>query len=269
MANGVVRATCVMANMSAFDAAMGLRQKFPHCSLGIHWTVTQGYPVLPKEDVPTLIGRDGEFHPPSDFRRLWLLGQIDKSQVQSELIAQYKRCCQAIGHPDFWNTHQNFHVYPRIFDVCVKTALKLGIVAMRSHRRVTLPLNESLTQYNVHHPLYWLKGFGIAWWAHKAESCGAIMPDGLFYMPDAAPIFSSLEISVQRVAWPKINKALEFVIHPSTVVDARLFRRNAERRVQEYQVFADPHALRRLKELGVQLVGFEVLQKPQYVPAFT
>lgn len=269
MANGVVRATCVMANMPAFDAAAGLRQKFPHCSLGIHWTVTQGCPVLPQDKVPTLVGRNGEFHSPSDFRRLWLLGQIEKSELQAELIAQYTRCCHAIGHPDFWNTHQNFHVYPKVFDVCVETALKLGIGAMRSHRRVTLPVHQSPAEYYMRHPLYWLKGFGIAWWARNAELRGAIMPDGLFYMPDAAPNLSSLEASVQRVAWQKIDKALEFVIHPSAVVDTRLFRRNAARRVHEYQVFADPHARTRLKELGVQLVGFEVLREASCVPAFS
>ena len=269
MSHGVVTATCVMANMPAFGSAVRLRQKFPDSSLGIHWTVTQGRSVLPRDHVPTLIGRNGEFHAPSDFRRLWLLGKIAKSELQSELIAQYERCCQAIGHPDFWNTHQNFHVYPRVFDVCVETALKLGITSMRSHRRVTLPLHDSPAQYYVRHPLYWLKGFGIAWWARKAEMRGAIMPDGLFYMPDAAPMLSSLEVSVQRVSWQKIDKALEFVIHPATEVDTRLFRRNAERRVQEYKAFSDPHVRTRLNQLGVELVGFEALQEPQYVPAFT
>jgi len=267
MAQRVVHATCVMVNMPAYGAAVRLRQKFPHCSLGVHWTVTQGRPVLSHNKVSSLIGQTGEFHSPSQFRRLWLMGRIRQSELQDELIAQYERCCQVIGHPDFWNTHQNFHVYPRVFDVCVETGLKLGIAAMRSHRRLTLPLNRSPAQYYLRNPLHWLKGFGIAWWVRKAESRGAIMPDGLLYIPDADSTLKSLEATVKRVPWRKISKALELVIHPATAVDTRMFRRNAERRVQEYHAYANPEVHRRLKQLGVQLVGFEVLNGSQYAPA--
>ena len=52
-----VRATCVMANMPDYRAAESLRRKFPQSSLGIHWNVTQGKPVLPGEQLPSLSRR--------------------------------------------------------------------------------------------------------------------------------------------------------------------------------------------------------------------
>ncbi len=267
MSHGVVTATCVMTNMPAFGTAVRLRQKFPDSSLGIHWTVTQGCPVLPPQMVPTLIGRNGEFHVPALFKRLWLLGRISKTELEAELTAQYERCCEAIGHPDFWNTHQNFHVFPTLYDTCVEIGLNLGIAATRSHRRITLPLHESPAQYHLRNPLHWLKGFGIGWWVGKAESRGAMMPDGILYVPDTDSKLTSLEATVQRVPWLKYPKALELVIHPATEVDARVFRRHAERRVQQYQLYANPDVRKRLRQLGVQLVGFEALHGSQYAPA--
>ena len=59
---GTVRATCAMVNMPLFNATAALRQKFPGCSVGIHWTLTQGRPILPPAQLPTLAGPDGEFH---------------------------------------------------------------------------------------------------------------------------------------------------------------------------------------------------------------
>ena len=41
---GTVRATCAMVNMPLFNATASLRHKFPGCSVGIHWTLTQGKP---------------------------------------------------------------------------------------------------------------------------------------------------------------------------------------------------------------------------------
>jgi YdjC-like protein len=65
---GTVRATCVMVNMPLFNATASLRHKFPNFSVGIHWTLTQGRPILTPAQLPTLVGPNGEFHPVLEFR---------------------------------------------------------------------------------------------------------------------------------------------------------------------------------------------------------
>jgi predicted glycoside hydrolase/deacetylase ChbG (UPF0249 family) len=116
---GTVRATCVMANMSACGAAKSLRRKFPRTSIGIHWNVTQGRPVLPTADISSLINDTGSFLTVSELRRRWWFGQVKRDELHAELRAQFNRLCEIMGPPDFWNTHQNSHVFPGLFEVFV------------------------------------------------------------------------------------------------------------------------------------------------------
>src|SRR6476659_6245114 len=78
---GALRATCIMVNMPASDAASNLRSRFPDCSVGIHWNLTQGNPVVPPTTVPSLIDSSGQFHSAKEFWRRWMLGRIKKAEL--------------------------------------------------------------------------------------------------------------------------------------------------------------------------------------------
>ena len=217
---GTVRATCAMVNMPLFNATADLRQKFPSCSVGIHWTLTQGRPLLPSPQLPTLCRPDGEFHSVLEFRRRWMRGRIDGDEIRNELKAQCRHFSQVAGTPDFWNTHQNSHVLPRLFDLFVLVGQELGIPAMRSHRRLTVPYKISPLRHSLGHPLYWFKGQVIARWAAKAAAGGVLMPDGRVYTPgyDGAGIASLPEI-IERIRMELGEKAVEVVVHPATRVE--------------------------------------------------
>jgi hypothetical protein len=260
LAAGAVQATCVMANMPMFPAAARLRSKFPQSSVGIHWTVTEGRPVLTPSQVPSLVNREGNFHPTSELRKRWLRRQVEVTELRNELRAQYLRFSQIAGEPDFWNTHQNVHVFPGLFKVYVATGQELGIAAMRSHRRFTLPRNQSSTRYNLFHPIYWLKGLGIAWWSGRVESQGMFMPDGILHTPGYGTDQASVEEVASRVPWVSVGKAIEWVIHPATTSQEKLFHRHGERRVLEYKTFREPCLGTRFCRLGIELAGFRVLR---------
>jgi predicted glycoside hydrolase/deacetylase ChbG (UPF0249 family) len=125
LVSGAVRATCVMMNMPVYNRAARLRQQFAQASVGIHWTLTQGRPVLPPSQVPTLVGNNGDFQPSSVLRRRWATGRVRLSEIKAELRAQVARFCDIAGKPDFWNTHQNFHVFPGLFKACVALGQEL------------------------------------------------------------------------------------------------------------------------------------------------
>lgn len=257
---GTVRATCVMMNMPCYHGAAALRNKFPHRSVGIHWTLTQGRPILPTARVSSLVGRDGGFYPPAQFRSRWMRGQIRRREVTAELRAQYERFCAIAGVPDFWNTHQNVHVFPGIFEVCVQLGRELGIPAMRSHRRLVVPRGTTPARFHLFHPLYWLKGWIIGRWSARAEAQGVQMPDGRVYMPRYAGINArSLEEVVTRLRWSGVRRAAEVIIHPATIIESELFGDLTESRVLEYQAFRQPELVERLHRCGVTLVGFEGL----------
>ena len=258
LAVGTVRATCVMTNMLAYRATEALRVRFPQSSLGIHWTLTEGWPVLPPAQIPSLVRADGTFHPQAQLRQQWRQRRIDATQLQAELRAQYQRFCEVAGPPDFWNTHQNFHVFPGLFDLCVALGQELQIPAMRCHRRFTVPRTQTSLSYHLRHPMFWMKGKVISWWAWRARGQGMRMPDGVVHIPDYEADQGAFADTVSRVPWETVNHAVELIVHPATGHDA-LFHTHPERRIREYHLFTDPRLVKCLDRNGVAAVGFEAL----------
>lgn len=260
LAAGFVRATCVMMNMPAHSAAASLPAKYPQSSIGIHWNLTQGRPVRPAAQVSSLVNGAGLFCSPSELRRRWWTGKVKLNELQSELRAQYDRLSQVAGRPDFWNTHQNVHVFPGLFRAFVDLGRELHIPAMRCHRRITVPRGTTPARYHVSHPQYWLKGRVIAWWSARVEARGVLMPDARVYMPGYGGGAARIEEILGRLPWNQVKKAVEFVIHPATTIREELFGSLTESRVVEYQTFKNPKLVERLRQSGVEPVGFEALR---------
>ena len=58
--NGILSSATLMANMPGFEDAVKLAKENPELGVGVHLTLTCGYPVL--SDVPTLCQENGKFH---------------------------------------------------------------------------------------------------------------------------------------------------------------------------------------------------------------
>jgi predicted glycoside hydrolase/deacetylase ChbG (UPF0249 family) len=260
LAAGTVQASCIMANMPAYQSAASLRHKYPHGSFGIHWNVTQGRPVLAPPRVASLLNGDGSCLTPSELRRRWWSGRLKSTELQAELRAQFDRVVEIMGPPDFWNTHQNSHVFPGLFQLFVDLGRELKIPAMRSHRRLTAPRGASELCYQLSHPQYWLKGKVIEWWSARAEANGTLMPDARVYAPGYSDPETMIKEVVGRLPWNKVKTALEIIIHPATAVDKNLFGSLTESRVREYHAFKIPKLPKDLRSAGIDLVGFEALR---------
>jgi predicted glycoside hydrolase/deacetylase ChbG (UPF0249 family) len=262
LAAGTVRATCVMANMPAYDAARFLRKYYPHASIGIHWNVTQGRPVLPPERISSLVDTEGVFYRASELRRRWWSGKVSRDELYAELRAQFERLRGLIGTPDFWNTHQNVHVFPGLFTTFVAFAGQFGVHAMRTHRRLTVPHGATEFGYHIRHPWYWMKGQMIAWWSARAESLGMLMPDARLYAPGYREPGIMIKDVARRLSWNKVKTAVEVVIHPASAIDKDLFGSLTESRLLEYHAFRDRTLVQDLRRNGFGPVGFEILHRP-------
>jgi predicted glycoside hydrolase/deacetylase ChbG (UPF0249 family) len=259
LAAGTVRATCVMANMPAHEAAHFLRKRYPQSSIGIHWNVTQGRPVLSADKVPSLVDREGRFYASSELRRRWWSGRVRRDELQAELRAQFERLSELIGFPDFWNTHQNVHVFPGLFRTFADFGEQLGMTAMRSHRRFTVPPGETALRYHLKHPRYWIKGQVISCWSARAVLRGAIMPDARVYAPGYSSPEKMVDEVARRLPWHKVKTVVEVVIHPAAEVVEALFGSLTQSRLAEHETFKKPALRNRLQELGVETVGFDAL----------
>jgi predicted glycoside hydrolase/deacetylase ChbG (UPF0249 family) len=222
--------------------------------------VTQGRPVLPCAKVPSLVDSDGSFLKPAEFRRRWRSGRVNLQELQDELRAQVDRLTGIMGPLDFWNTHQDSHIFPGLFQAFARLGRELEIPAMRCHRRITIPRGASELSYQLRHPQYWLKGQVISWWSSRAETSGALMPDARVYTPGYADPRSMIEEVSGRLDWSRISKAVEVIIHPATEVHADLFGSMTESRIADYRVFRNPDVLDLLRKNGIEPAGFEALR---------
>jgi predicted glycoside hydrolase/deacetylase ChbG (UPF0249 family) len=207
-----------------------------------------------------LINGDGFFLTPPQLRRRWWSGRVKTSELQAELRAQFDWLKEIIGPPDFWNTHQNSHVFPGLFQVFVNLGRDLKIPAMRCHRRLTAPRGASELRYQLRHPQYWIKGKIIGWWSSRAEANGTLMPDARVYTPGYSDPEAMIREVVGRVPWKKVRTAVEIITHPAAMVDKDLFGGLTESRVLEYRVFRKPTLAQDLRSAGIELVGFEALR---------
>ena len=253
IAAGLITSTNVMMNMPVCNEAV--RLKDTAASVGLHWVLATGKPVLPKEKVPSLVAENGAFHAYPVFRERYRKGLIRDDEIKSELLAQYERYVDLMGAPDYWNTHENVHVDFKIFDLFVDLAVQLGIRRMRSHQRIYVPGSGNSSDRS----LLWrltepLKSQILNHWQRNAHKKGELSPEGRIATlnckddGDPAYLFSHIRWGNHEIG--------EFVIHPAVECDSPYFGDISDKRIREYRLFTADSTKRVLQEAGIELVTY-------------
>lgn len=130
---GIVTSTSIMANGESFDHAVLLSKQYPLLSIGIHLVLVEEKPVLPPDEIPSLICEKDKFHKNyKTFLFRFLSGRIKRIDVEKELRAQIKKALKAgiqIAHLD---SHQHLHIFPAILDIVLRLAQEYGMKWMRN-----------------------------------------------------------------------------------------------------------------------------------------
>lgn len=133
--HGCLRSATLMPGGKAFDDAVDTARAHPALGVGIHFTLVNGFPVCPPEDIPSLVTGDGVFYDNHmQFVKRFLAGRIRMEDVRRELAAQaakMERTGLALTHVD---SHQHMHVLPGIFDAVLDAAAALHLDAVRIPR---------------------------------------------------------------------------------------------------------------------------------------
>ncbi len=252
---GLITSTNVMTNMPLYKEAVKLKEK-AGVSVGIHWVLACGKPILPASEIPTLVDSDGMFYPYPEFRRRLRRGMISFDDIKRELIAQYNLYYELMGQPDYWNTHQNTHVDFGIYRLFVETAAELGINKMRSHQRIYVKGSDPSQK----EPLRWrlvepIKSRMLNAWQKNAHRKGIVSPNGLIVCLNKEDV-KRPAYAFANIAWKK-NGVGEYVIHPATENDSPYFGRIVEQRIKEYEMFTSAELHRIFEENQIELVSYE------------
>lgn len=130
--DGLLTSASLIPVGSAFHSAVALSKYHPTLDLGIHLTLIEEKPLLPPEEIPSLVLKNGHFYPHAKkLFRQYLLHKISIEEVRNEFSKQIERVLDQglqISHLD---SHQHIHIMPKIFQVTVELAKKYNIRAIR------------------------------------------------------------------------------------------------------------------------------------------
>ena len=139
---GILTAASLLVGApSAMDAVERAR-RLPALGVGLHVNLVEGWPALPPDRVPGLIGPDGRFSdkPVSFGIRLFFSKRL-QHQAEAEIAAQFERFA-ATGLPlDHVNGHQHFHIHPTVASIITKLAPRYG------HPPVRVPREPFIQSY--------------------------------------------------------------------------------------------------------------------------
>ncbi|PYU03592.1 MAG: hypothetical protein DMG34_12680 [Acidobacteria bacterium] len=124
---GILTSTSLMVNQPATDYAISRAEEVPELGIGIHLNLTQGMPVLPKDQVRTLVDADGYFY--------------STQEIEAEFRAQI-RLMKSYGlMPTHADSHHRIHMYPSAARAFHNAIVSEGIRRARAPRKQYWPAN--------------------------------------------------------------------------------------------------------------------------------
>src|SRR5712692_800521 len=113
---GTVLRTSLIVNTDGFDHSVDRLRRRPRLQAGIHLNLTDGRPVLPPTEVPSLVNAQGAFIGGRHYGVLFriLAGRFRLAHIRAEWRAQAARAKQAGIRLSHLNSHGHLHLLPRL-----------------------------------------------------------------------------------------------------------------------------------------------------------
>lgn len=129
---GILSAASLMVGAPAADDAVERARALPKLGVGLHLTLLESRPVLPRERVPALVGPDGRFgHEPVRFGIALYFSREMRRQAEAEIEAQFARFAESGLVMDHINGHKHFHLHPVVLRKIVDLAPHYGSPPVR------------------------------------------------------------------------------------------------------------------------------------------
>jgi hopanoid biosynthesis associated protein HpnK len=129
-ARGILTSASLMVAGPAAADAVARARRLPRLRVGLHLVVIEGDAVLPRTDIPDLVGPDGRF--PSDQFGLGVrYAFAARRQLTAEIRAQFA-AFKATGLPlDHANAHKHMHLHPTVGHLMIRIGQEFGLRAIR------------------------------------------------------------------------------------------------------------------------------------------
>jgi predicted glycoside hydrolase/deacetylase ChbG (UPF0249 family) len=135
---GLVTSTTALVNQPYWPEAAAYLRDHPGLGAGVHLVMNEGRPILPVEQVRSLVDERGQFRDGNALLRRF--GRLRVAQLRAEWRAQVETFIADAGRqPDHLDLHCHFpYVFPSWFRVSVELAQDYG------HIPVRMPFDDAL-----------------------------------------------------------------------------------------------------------------------------
>lgn len=219
---GIVTSATLMVGFPAAVLAARELAEFPRLGVGLHVTLSGARPLLPPDQVPSLVDDRGDLPRRPDPN--W---PAEPAEIEREVRAQLARFRELTGRwPTHFDSHHHSHRVPRVTDVLVTLARELGVPVRRASPVVATRLAAA----------------GVATTDSFVET---------FY-GDGAQLGSLLEMLAG--IGPGVT---ELMVHPGQVDDElRAGSTYLEDRERELAILTDSAVLAAIEQHGLRLTTF-------------
>lgn len=135
-AAGALTSATLMAQSGGFEEAVAIAQAQPGLGVGCHVVLVDGVPVLPPEQIPTLVAKSDtgvSLRPTLGlFVSDLLRGRIADSEIEAEAVAQITKLQKAGVRVTHVDTHKHTHMFPRVLRPLLRAAMRCGVKAIRN-----------------------------------------------------------------------------------------------------------------------------------------
>jgi predicted glycoside hydrolase/deacetylase ChbG (UPF0249 family) len=248
---GIVTSTTVMVTFpgAGEDVRQAMRE-CPRLGIGVHLCLTAGRPVLPADQIPSLVAADGDF--PRKDVQLARLGHLSAGEVQAELRAQLELVLALGGRVDHLDSHHHAtYLHPTLLEIMLNLAREYRLPVRNPVPRGGLRAAVAAGLAPPGTTPEAADGLEAAIRSQLAAT-GTPHPDTFvasFYGPGVGreqflAILDDLPVGVSEV-----------MCHPGHH-DKNLASTYNAQREQELAVLTDPHMRDRIDELGIALITF-------------
>jgi hypothetical protein len=238
---GVVTSTTCMMNIpTTTDDIKAALQETPSLGLGVHLVLTMGKPLLPRQQVPSLVDENGNHFKYTPF--IENLPRLNINEVKAEWRAQIERFIQAAGRsPTHLDSHHHTSYFtPELFRAMLELAREYGCAIRYPFTEISRAIEETskhvpalMQEFKPPHPDTFIVGFYDDGATHQA------LLDILDHLQDGTS---------------------ELMCHPGRVDEA--FARESVYNVQrerELKILTDPAIREAIALNGIELMTFAEL----------
>lgn len=124
----------LLVNMPWSADAFAFASREGNMRLGVHLNLTTGRPLLPQQEVPTLVTSEGQFYDMPSFISRYVARLIDPVEIERELSAQIALARENGIRPQHLDSHMHFHALKSLGRLVDELAAVHGVPTVRNRK---------------------------------------------------------------------------------------------------------------------------------------